>query len=164
MSYLFNILYCCSQFLRKYQQGRTPNPDILCNKHINKQVCCLLPSYKDKAGSGRHSNWTLCQGPEDQFSYVHLLTWLCSSAALSYNTICSFFCDTRLKYILHTIILMLLCCLCQNSISAWMIIMTVKINFKRRQKIYRHDGHKNWTCVSCTCRSTLLHRWTKGEN
>lgn len=31
---LFFILYACSNLLREYEKGRTPNPDIMCNKHI----------------------------------------------------------------------------------------------------------------------------------
>ena len=29
-----SLLYLCSEFLKQYQQGFTPNPDILCNKYI----------------------------------------------------------------------------------------------------------------------------------
>lgn len=48
----------CSDFLQEYQQGRTPNPDILCNQHIKFGVFnyyIINKMMMDKIATGHYA-------------------------------------------------------------------------------------------------------------
>lgn len=43
------VFFCSSDFLSEYEKGRTPNPDIVCNKHI--KFSCFFHYAVDNLGA-----------------------------------------------------------------------------------------------------------------
>ena len=66
------LFHVCSHFIQSYQRGHTPNPDILCNKHIKFNALhhhCREKLHVDAIATGHYARVELSAAGSESLTH-----------------------------------------------------------------------------------------------